>query len=374
MTSPLDPPSDGAVLDLPGLEADNLLGFLALLGLLRALEAARPGWRPRASWVNVPPDFNPGRPHARLHICEMGIGYEEIAEAVMDYRSSAASGLTEFTSKLNLVPKNIGTDESEEDDRKNKKTKLSPAERSALYRSMAISARSATQEASSKKENSDAAETRLSVVSSLARFVPCRDVKVGGYEPEETPLQLASGNMGFVATIRSLFADQYKTKKKKGADEGVAQGHILRSLAASWEFREKGASLRLSPEEDVRYAYRWNDPSPEGASDERGAAFLGVIGLLSLPLITAKNKFRLPGYAGDGALGTMSWPIWRSDVQLSHAAITALMADARLLQEKPDEKELATHGIVHVMRCRRFIQNSATGNYGNVSVAIDVLQ
>jgi len=33
---------------LEGLEPDNLLAFLALLGLLRSLETARPAWRPRA--------------------------------------------------------------------------------------------------------------------------------------------------------------------------------------------------------------------------------------------------------------------------------------------------------------------------------------
>ena len=33
--------------ELTGLEADNLLAFLALLGLLRALEAARENWRPQ---------------------------------------------------------------------------------------------------------------------------------------------------------------------------------------------------------------------------------------------------------------------------------------------------------------------------------------
>lgn len=35
---------------LDGLEPDNLLAFMALIGLLRALETARPGWRPRAFW------------------------------------------------------------------------------------------------------------------------------------------------------------------------------------------------------------------------------------------------------------------------------------------------------------------------------------
>src|ERR1019366_10526229 len=37
---------------LEGLEPDNLLAFLALLGLLRSLEAA--GWRPRVHWAGLP--------------------------------------------------------------------------------------------------------------------------------------------------------------------------------------------------------------------------------------------------------------------------------------------------------------------------------
>ena len=35
---------------LDGLDSDNLLAFLALLGLLRALNRARPEWRARAAW------------------------------------------------------------------------------------------------------------------------------------------------------------------------------------------------------------------------------------------------------------------------------------------------------------------------------------
>ena len=48
---------------LEGLESDNLLCFLALLGLLRALEAARPVWCPRAAWEL---DVAPLRPYLQL--------------------------------------------------------------------------------------------------------------------------------------------------------------------------------------------------------------------------------------------------------------------------------------------------------------------
>ena len=41
---------------LSGLEPDNLLAFMALLGLLRVLEEAEPSWLPRVSWsVDDPP-------------------------------------------------------------------------------------------------------------------------------------------------------------------------------------------------------------------------------------------------------------------------------------------------------------------------------
>src|SRR3954462_723143 len=72
--------ADECVLALPGLEADNLLAFLALLGLLRSLEAARPGWRPRASWWAPP--WQP-----RLHLAhesrESEVG-EAAAEGVLE--------------------------------------------------------------------------------------------------------------------------------------------------------------------------------------------------------------------------------------------------------------------------------------------------
>jgi hypothetical protein len=42
------------MLGMRGLSADNLLAFLALLGLMRALEAARPEWRSRTSWSGPP--------------------------------------------------------------------------------------------------------------------------------------------------------------------------------------------------------------------------------------------------------------------------------------------------------------------------------
>jgi hypothetical protein len=46
-------PGPTLTVPLPGLEPDNLLAFMALLGL-RTLEAVQPNWKPRASWKGPP--------------------------------------------------------------------------------------------------------------------------------------------------------------------------------------------------------------------------------------------------------------------------------------------------------------------------------
>ena len=48
---------------LDGLEPDNLLAWLALLGLLRSLEHARRAWHPRVAWTIDRPPLRP-----RLHL------------------------------------------------------------------------------------------------------------------------------------------------------------------------------------------------------------------------------------------------------------------------------------------------------------------
>ena len=63
---------------LDGLEPDNLLAFMALLGLLRTLEEARPDWHPRVSWTVDEPPLRP-----RLHAAEEVAG-DAIVEAAAE--------------------------------------------------------------------------------------------------------------------------------------------------------------------------------------------------------------------------------------------------------------------------------------------------
>src|SRR5438876_12441019 len=88
MKSPLAPPIDAKVFDLPGLEADNLLAFLALLGLVRAIETVRPDWCPRVSWKG-PPWV------ARLHLTE--------AMPETDVVQMAAQGIDQLVASFDVA-------------------------------------------------------------------------------------------------------------------------------------------------------------------------------------------------------------------------------------------------------------------------------
>ena len=52
--SPLDEPRVAACISMLGLASDNLLAFIALLGLLRALDHTRPAWCARVRWCGRP--------------------------------------------------------------------------------------------------------------------------------------------------------------------------------------------------------------------------------------------------------------------------------------------------------------------------------
>ena len=79
--------------ELTGLEANNLLAFLALLGLLRALETSQPDWRPRASWKSVP-----WRP--QLHV-EAETDKKAICEACTDGLAQIAAAY-DFAGRKNI--------------------------------------------------------------------------------------------------------------------------------------------------------------------------------------------------------------------------------------------------------------------------------
>lgn len=312
---------------LDGLEPDNLLAFMALLGLLRALEETRPDWRARVSWTVDDPPVRPA-----LRVVE-GVDPESIAAA-------AAAGLDVLARR------------HEFDGRKNLK-ELSPAD---AARSLQEAARRAD---------------RDGYVSDLWAALVCdAAVSRDGNEAKPTPLCLmfGQGHQYFLERLASV--PQQKTPPERGKGRNrirVSETDCLReALFASWKRPDATRSFRWDPNEDVRYALRAHNPTDAKAKEttQHGANRLAAVGLSVLTVVPVRRSGEvgldvLGGRSETGGGFVFRWPIWRFPISL--ACIRALLGHPGL--GRPET--LAALGIVEVRQTRRI----SAGRYMNFTRA-----
>lgn len=315
MTSPLDPPADAAVLDLPGLEADNLLAFLALLGLLRALGLARPPWRPRASWTGPPWK-------ARLHIAEEA-DKEAIARA-------AHEGVDRIVASFDVDGRsNVDFDRNG-------------------YRAFATRVRG----------NPVAA----SLAAALTAELP--EKRTGGLQAAPLVMLFGQGHQNFldriVAVARDIPPSRHVKLKKPPNMRGPAK--IAEALFAPWRREDDADAFRWDPKEDQRYALRHGDPSREGAAlTVHGANRLAAIGFLSCSTAPGERRVTTVGAARDKDTWGFVWPIWSEPLSL--AGIEALLTHPLLADGH--SADLGLLGVLEVLRARRI----PNGKFMNVTRA-----
>jgi hypothetical protein len=311
---------------LEGLEPDNLLAFLALLGLLRSLELASPQLRPRAFW-----DFSTAPLRPKLTICQ-SMSNEDVC-------FTALSGLAIFRDALRPL--------------RWLRTGL-PATRSR-FRSLAQRCVKGFQACKTDSDKHKIWRTRCDVIACLAS-----EVYSGKSEVEQTPLKLPSAQMPFIEAMFSL------------ANE-CDSSDLSRALFSPWKYDDKGNSLRLSPNEAQRYAYRASDPSPEGAHTQKGATALSGPGLLSFTMSSATKGVRLPAYRGTRREGSISWPIWSpgtgDDGESDGASLAAIEAMLRAIPLDPKVSFKRLGNCALVATARRYILDPSQGDYGNISRA-----
>lgn len=295
---------------LLGLEADNLLAFLALLGLLRTLEHERPEWRARVSWTVDAPPVRPV-----LHVATVGTE-DEIVTAV-------AEGLNDLGRHHDFG----GI----------KDLKLSPKEATERLRHAATADRYV-------------ADLWAALVSDGA----VRD-KGKTLEVEPTPLCLLSGqgHMHFMSRLASV------------PREAVQERERLRdAMFRPWTRCDATHSFRWDPQEDVRYALRATDPTNPKTKEgtQHGANRLAAVGVSVLTVVPRMRagKVRLGVVGGEHRNGfVFTWPIWRHPVSL--AGIQSLLGHTRL------DNEATRHalGVVELRRTRQI----QVGRYKNVTRA-----
>ena len=315
---------------LDGLEPDNLLAFLALLGLLRVLEAADSELdnklQPRAAWDIDTPPLRP-----KL-ILSCAVTQEEVTE-------NAAKGINVISACHDFGGQ--------------KDLKYSQEECRALLQEEARAARPGSRE-------------RADLLAALMSDAIKKDKKD---EIDPTPLCLLFGQG------HQHFLERLARVPQKPAPEPRGTGRQTTSISESeclsealfqpWHRNDKTPSFRWDPEEDVRYALMAGDPTNTAykTGTQHGANRLAAIGLGVLTLVPEMRAGRVrPGITGGtrAASGfSFAWPIWREPATLT--AIRALLAHPGLREIDA----LAHLGVDHVMVARRI----SVGKFMNFSRA-----
>ena len=311
---------------LDGLEPDNLLAFMALLGLLRALGQARPDWRARISWTVDDP---PLRPALWIPLGVAGIAVVEAAAEGLD----VLARLHEFDGRKDLT--------------------FAPGDAAESLRSAAGTA----------DQDRHFPDLWAALLSDAA-------ITRDGKKAEPTPLCLmfGQGHQHFLERLSTVPRMKAPPGRGKGRNRiAVSETDCLgEALFAPWTRPDATKSFRWDPNEDVRYALRARDPTDSATKDttQHGANRLAAVGLSVLTVAPTSGQGRvrlgiLGGCRETGGGFVFRWPIWRAPISL--ACIRALLGH-------PDLGSRRTHdalGIVEVRQARRI----SAGKFMNVTRA-----
>jgi len=262
--------------DLIGLEPDNFLAFLTLVGLLRALETAEPSWKPRAFWTGVPL-----RPRLLL---DADVDRVALAEAAV--RGIASYGTTYA----------FDTDD----------IKFSAEE----FRTLADGVTSVERGELVAALGSDGA------------------MKRDGKAVEATPLctMLGSGHQNFLRRLSN--ATTVPTKPDQ----------IVAALFEHWIYADTTESFRWDPIEDRRYAYQWGNPSDTAnkVGTVTGANRLAALAFGVWACAPGLSGLLAAATSGRGADRAIRWPL--NNVPASLTALIAVLAHRDLARGHAEPK------------------------------------
>jgi hypothetical protein len=241
---------------LNGLEPDNLLAFLALLGLLRALETARPDWRPRASWDLATAPLRP----------ILVLAEEQTREAISQAAAEGATRLAidyDFPAEAAVASSQADLNYSKDYARRllEQATGENGHERAGLWAALM----------------SDAAE------------------KDGRIEPTPLCLLFGQGHQHFLDRLLIVPHTDAPPPRGRGrtATHLTAADTMHEALFQPWSRQDPTPGFRWDHAEDVRYALRADDPSGNKATTQHGANRLAVFGLPVLTVTPGRRGARV---------------------------------------------------------------------------------
>lgn len=293
--------------ELVGLEPDNLLAFLALLGLLRALETAQPEWRPCAEWRGSPPS-------AFLKVRNEATYDQIVAEADTGTKQIGRSYRAALDSKDNLK---FTADE---------------------FRQLA--------------EKIRANRSESQIVCSLASDGA---IKKNSKEVEPTAFCVMFGSG------RQCFLDRLRSVPCEGSKDDIRS-----ALFEPWAYVDATPSFRWDPIEDRRYALQYGNPSDDKNKIKTvtGANRLAAAGFGVLVSAPAARGLVTLGIAETDKRKRACWPLVA--VPTSLAAYLALLAHPQLAKESKS-RVLKAYGVSAIARADRF-QNDKYFNFARARI------
>ncbi len=304
---------------LEGLEPDNLLAFLALLGLLRALDVV--GWRPRAHWTGMPL-----RPVLTLRSAATAA---QVAE-------KAAEGCATLASDHNF-----------------------DGEKDLTFD--AARARSLLEEA-----NKPEAGARMALFGSLFSDAALKDD--GRILAAPLCAMFGQGHQHFLTRLTDVPRGVLpKTMaKRRPLPDLNAPSYLIAALFEPWVRTDETDGFRWDPAEDRRYAMRFKNPSGDAGRTVHGANRLASLGIAALPGAAVERRrgirfLTLGAEPGPDGSMAMNWPIWSCAASL--AAIQALLGHPQLVSG--DVTGMRHLGVVERRRARRI----ANGKFMNFTRA-----
>ena len=309
---------------LAGLEPDNLLAFLALLGLLRALDTARPNWKARAHWDI---DTHPVRPVLTLR---EAVTRAELLEALVEGVDRLAE-VFDFGGRNNV-------DYTREE---------------------------------ARAELEAASPQQAEVLAALMSDVVLNDK--GKVMPTPYCFLFGQGHQHFLDRLSRVPALRAPPPRGKGKSKLVvsASDCLAEALMEPWRREDATEGFRWDPAEDRRYALRAEDPSSDTVTLQHGANRLAAVALPILSgaamLWRGKLRFfaRATSYQSGGTIA-VTWPLWHRPARL--ASIRALLAHPLFRNEEVAGTDLAELGAVHAMRAERI----PVGQFMNITVAMRI--
>jgi hypothetical protein len=300
---------------LDGLEPDNLLAFLALLGLLRALETADAGLHPRAAWDIERPPLRP-----RLFLARE-MTAEQISETAAEGIETIALGY-EFDGRKDL---NYPRKECRE---------LLTGEAMASF--------------AGHRE-------RIDLLAGLMSDAAIKDDKTELVDPTPLCLLFGQGHQHFLERLASVPREAAPPPRGRGKSSVTlsASQCLAEALFQPWHRDDPTFSFRWDPAVDVRYSLMAGDPTDTAykARTQHGANRLAAVGLAALTLVPEMRAGRArPSIVGgmSGVDGfSFAFPIWRDATTLT--AVRALLCHPNL-REPEGLKHL---GVDHVVVAQR---------------------